>query len=160
MEDKWYNPSYEHFTFEQVIDKIRNYVLSNKKFDFELIVGTDSQTHYGIKSTKYVTAVVIRKVGYGAQYFYRKEYKNDIPTLRKKIWTEALLTYDILEKLKHTLSDVIKNEKVIPHVDVGNFGKTKKYIPEITSIFINSGYDVKIKPNSYVASGVADKHSK
>jgi predicted RNase H-related nuclease YkuK (DUF458 family) len=145
---------------QEVIDKIRSYIESNKGSDFELIVGTDSQCHHGMKSIKYVTAIVIRKVGNGAQYFYRQEYQNGIPSIRKKIWNEALLTYGILEKVKELTSDVINKDKVIPHVDVGHNGKTKKYINEITSIFLNSGYDVKIKPNRYVASGVADKHSK
>lgn len=160
MEDIWYDHRSEQCSFNDMIDVIRNYVLSNSSFDFELIVGTDSQTHYGIKSTKYVTAIVIRKVGNGAKYFYKKDFKSEIPNLRKKIWEEALRTYDVLEKVKILVSDIVSEEKIISHVDVGNNGKTKQYISEITSIFINSGYDVKIKPNSYVASGVADKHSK
>jgi hypothetical protein len=160
MEDIWYNHCSEKFSFDEMISIIRDYVLSNSAFDFELIVGTDSQTHHGIKSTKYVTAVVIRKVGNGAKYFYKKDFKSEVPNLRKKIWEEALRTYAVLEKVKILVNDILKEEKIISHVDVGSNGKTKQYISEITSIFINSGYDVKIKPNSYVASGVADKHSK
>ena len=160
MVDSWYSPSGEIFTFEQVIEKLRNYILTNVGFDFEVIVGTDSQQHTFPKSTKYVTAIVVRKIGNGAQYFYKKDLREEVPSLRKKIWTEALLTYETIGKVKDMVCDIISEEKVISHVDVGNFGKTKKYIDEIKSIFSNSGYDVKIKPNSYVASGVADKHSK
>jgi predicted RNase H-related nuclease YkuK (DUF458 family) len=160
MVDIWYSPSGEIFTFEEVIGKLRSYILINVGFDFEVIIGTDSQLHSSPKSTKYVTAIVVRKIGNGAQYYYKKEYRDEVPSLRKKIWTEALLTYETIGKVKDLVSDIIGEEKVISHVDVGSVGKTKKYIDEIKSIFTNSGYDVKIKPNSYVASGVADKHSK
>jgi predicted RNase H-related nuclease YkuK (DUF458 family) len=160
MSDNWHNPANESFTFEEVVNKIRDYVVSNRGFDIEVIVGTDSQIHRGIKTTKYVTAIVVRKVGNGAQYFYKKDCREEIPNLRKKIWTEALITYEMISKIKNEIKDIISEDKIISHIDVGSLGKTKKYIEEITSIFINSGYDVKIKPHSYVASGVADKHSK
>jgi predicted RNase H-related nuclease YkuK (DUF458 family) len=158
--DLWHISSLNTCEFKEMVEEIRSYILTNSGFDFELIVGTDSQYHYEERSTKYVTVVVIRRVGRGGKYFYRKEYKGELPSLRKKIWTEALLTYDIIEKLKIYLGDLISEEKMISHVDVGNNGKSKKYINEIKSIFISSGYDVKIKPDSYVASGIADKHSK
>ena len=156
----WLTPSRGNFSFEELISDIRNHIKKNTGFDYEVIVGTDSQCHHEIGSTKYVTAIVVRKVGYGALYYYRKNVVPMIPTLRQKMWNEALSTYDVLEKVKESVSDIVSSEKIIPHLDVGYSGKSKKYIKELTSMFFASGYDIKIKPDSYVASGVADKHSK
>ena len=44
------------------------------------------------------------------------------------------------------------------HVDIGNNGKTKNLISEIVGMVRSSGYTVKIKPDAFGASNVADRH--
>ena len=160
MSDIWYTPSYEIFTFEEMIKSIQEYILRDTTAQYEVIVGTDSQTHHRIKSTKYVTAIAVRRVGRGGKYFFKKEYQNATYSLRQKMWTEAISTYNTLEQIKGYFSGIIDESKIISHLDVGKIGKSKKYIEEITNMFAVSGYNFEIKPNSYVASVVADKHSK
>ena len=48
------------------------------------------------------------------------------------------------------------------HVDAGNSdkGKTKALIPELVGWIRASGYDAKTKPESFVASTIADRISK
>ena len=46
------------------------------------------------------------------------------------------------------------------HVDAGFNGPTKEVIPEIVGWIKACGWDVHVKPESYVASSIADKISK
>jgi predicted RNase H-related nuclease YkuK (DUF458 family) len=44
------------------------------------------------------------------------------------------------------------------HVDIGKNGETRELINEVTGMIRNNGFDVKIKPESYGASKIADRH--
>ena len=48
------------------------------------------------------------------------------------------------------------------HIDAGhsNHGKTKDLIPELVGWIKSCGYDCEVKPDSFVASSIADKISK
>ncbi|KFZ25979.1 MAG: hypothetical protein KQ78_01935 [Candidatus Izimaplasma bacterium HR2] len=70
---------------------------------------------------------------------------------------------DITEKvLELTIDHIYSGAKflLVPHVDIGRNGETKKFIKEVYNMFRAMGVDVKIKPDSYAASGYADKYSK
>ncbi|MBQ1294282.1 MAG: hypothetical protein IIY21_09600, partial [Clostridiales bacterium] len=46
------------------------------------------------------------------------------------------------------------------HCDIGRSGKTNVLIKEVVSWVTSQGYVCLIKPDSYAASGIADKYSK
>ena len=46
------------------------------------------------------------------------------------------------------------------HLDVGKNGPTGELIREVVGMVTGSGFDAKIKPDSYGASTVADKYTK
>lgn len=162
MEHKkvWNTPSRGSFTYEDMVQDIVQHAQKNIDSIYHVIIGTDAQTFPGPKQTKYVTAVIVRRVGKGALYFVKTEMEPIAKTLRDKIWHEALLTYELITKLKTELQDVENIESIVPHVDVGRDGDTKALVKEVTGIFLSDGWDVKIKPDSFASSTVADKHSK
>ena len=45
------------------------------------------------------------------------------------------------------------------HLDVGEKGDTKELIREVVGMVIGSGFDARIKPDSYGATKVADKYT-
>ena len=45
------------------------------------------------------------------------------------------------------------------HVDIGHNGETRDMINEVVGMVRGSGYEVKIKPDSYGASKVADRYT-
>jgi hypothetical protein len=45
------------------------------------------------------------------------------------------------------------------HADIGELGATKDMIKEVTGLIRGNGFEPKIKPESFVASNVADKYS-
>ena len=45
------------------------------------------------------------------------------------------------------------------HADVGENGKTRDMIKEVTGLIKGNGFEPKIKPESFAASSVADRFS-
>jgi predicted RNase H-related nuclease YkuK (DUF458 family) len=46
------------------------------------------------------------------------------------------------------------------HLDVGENGQTRDLIREVVGMVVGSGFDARIKPDSFGASSVADRHTK
>ena len=55
-----------------------------------------------------------------------------------------------------------KNICIQPHCDIGRIGKTREFIPEIKGMFSGFGAkeDVVVKPDSWAASTLANRHTK
>ncbi|MBI4999218.1 hypothetical protein HZB97_00420, partial [Candidatus Gottesmanbacteria bacterium] len=66
------------------------------------------------------------------------------------------LADEFLEATKH---DGISRFDVEIHVDIGEYGPTKEMINEVVGMIRGSGFAVQIKPDSYGASKVADRHT-
>lgn len=157
----WFTPSRGDFTFDTMIEAIKEYILSDSNYQYYVFVGTDAQAHPKNNAVKYVTAVVVQKVGKGGQYYYNKQYNRLTRYLKEKIWNEATINYEVIERIKDSLDGIIDKKFIIPHLDLGNIGPTSDLINQITGFYIASGYDnIQTKPNSWASSGVADKHSK
>lgn len=157
--NNWKTPSRGEFNFDEMVNAIKEHILEDTTQKYIVIVGGDSQTFYSKGQTKYITTVIVRKVGRGAQYYYFTDYKPFARSLREKIWNEVMSIYETIIALKD--SGLSKNiVDVVPHIDVGEKGETRKLIKEVTGLFIGEGYNVQIKPFSFASSSVADKHSK
>jgi predicted RNase H-related nuclease YkuK (DUF458 family) len=63
----------------------------------------------------------------------------------------------VAEKLS---SNGWENLDIEIHLDVGEQGKTKEIVREVVGMVTGSGFDARIKPESYGASSVADKYTK
>jgi predicted RNase H-related nuclease YkuK (DUF458 family) len=84
-----------------------------------------------------------------------------MPSLRQRIYYETALSLSLAGRLAEKISkNGVSKLNVEIHLDVGQAGDTKDLIREVTGMVMGSGFDAKIKPDSYGASKVADKHSK
>ncbi len=152
------SPTKGTMTFEQMYQDIMSYVRDAPNESYRLIVGSDSHTR---DDMCYVTAVIIHRLGKGARYYYRRNRRRLITSLRQKIYYETSLSLGIGSKLAERLSDNGHIDLDVEiHIDVGQKGDTKDLIREIVGMVTGSGFDAKIKPDSYGASKVADKHTK
>jgi predicted RNase H-related nuclease YkuK (DUF458 family) len=76
------------------------------------------------------------------------------------MYEEAALSLEMAETVLALLhKDGISKYDVEIHVDIGKFGETREMITEIVGMIRGSGYSVKIKPESYAASKVADRYT-
>lgn len=152
------SPSRGKMSFEEMMEDILAYIKGLPCSSYRLVLGTDSQVR---GETCLVTAVIVHRLGKGARYYYRKETQRKIKSLRQKIFFETSLSLDLGDKItSYFAQGGIEETKVEIHLDVGQQGPTKELIREVVGMVTGSGFAAKIKPESFAASSVADRHTR
>ncbi|MFO7245658.1 MAG: ribonuclease H-like YkuK family protein [Thermaerobacter sp.] len=155
---KFFSPTQGEMDFEQMFQEIVRFMEHAPDGRYRLIIGTDSQLR---SDTTFVTAVIIHREGKGARYFFSRERMRRMDSLRQRILYEASLSLQLAARLAERLSrNGHADMNVEIHLDVGRSGETRELIREVVGMVAGSGFDAKIKPESYGASSVADKHTK
>jgi len=153
------SPTYGELGMNDVRERIVSFISEAPEETYQLVVGTDSQPHNG-QGVDFVTAIVVYRLGHGGIYFWKRIVNKKKYVLRQRMFEEASLSLvsaeDILVLLR---KDGITKYDVEIHVDIGAFGKTREMIQDIVGMIRGSGYRVKIKPESYAASKIADRYT-
>jgi uncharacterized protein len=159
---KFYNETLKkHLGIKEVVEELEKYMRENDKARYEITVGTDSE---GTNETQFVTAISVLRVGNGGRYFWTKSQKVFCPTLQDRIYKEAIQSIMFVQELKSRLKDRVGEElfwdkKIIVHLDVGMNGETKKLIDGVVGMVRGYGFDAVIKPYSFGAFVLADRHT-
>jgi Uncharacterized protein conserved in bacteria len=152
------SPTKGRLTFDQVFRDIIEYIHIDPKSKYKLIVGTDSQLR---EEVCYVTAIIILRVGQGGRFYYVKEREKVKLSLKQRIYHETSKSLSVAAKLAEKLTaNGLADLDIEIHLDVGEQGQTKEIIREVVGMVVGSGFDARIKPESYGASKVADKYTK
>lgn len=160
----FYNPSRGNLTFEELISEIINWMRQKPDKFYEIIVGCDSSSG---DDPNFPLAIVVLRYKEGGRFFLKRiSYPNQIfASWRQRILQEVLLSCELALILKEKLQKEVEKIKTINyefkyiHADVGENGRTKDMIREVISLIRGNGFEPKIKPESYVASVVADRYS-
>lgn len=153
------SPTYGSLELEGVRERILHFLSEEPESTYQLVVGTDSQpqTHAGVD---FVTTIVVHRKGHGGIYFWKRIVNKKRYVLRQRMYEEATLSLEMAETVLALLhKDGISKYDVQIHVDIGQFGETREMINEIVGMIRGSGYDVRIKPEAYAASKVADRYA-
>lgn len=155
---EYISPTRGRMDFDRMFSEIIHYVQEDADAHYNLIVGTDSQ--FG-QETCFVTAVVIHRVGKGARYYYAREHERVGSSLRQRIFYETSRSLSLAGQLAERLAvNGYADLNVQIHLDVGESGQTRDLIREVVGMVVGSGFDARIKPNSFGASSVADRYTK
>ena len=158
LSEVFYNPHAGALSFDAVIQAIVAEMRADPKARYDLLVGTDSSVSGA--HVDYVSAIVVHKVGKGGRYYWARKQEKKTFSLRQRIWREAWLSFELAQRLLKGLSSfslLAFNMEI--HVDIGENGPTKEMIDEVVGMIIGSGFSVRIKPQAYAASSVADKYT-
>ena len=154
------SPTKGKMTLKDVFEDIIGYIRENPREQHKLIIGTDSQTHLDDEII-FVTAIIIHRVGKGGRYYFHLKKQHFVQSLRQRIFFETSLSLDVAGRFTALLSeDGHAHLNVEIHLDVGEMGDTKELIREVVGMVIGSGFDARIKPDSYGATKVADRYTK
>jgi len=152
------SPTKGNMSFEAMFRDIVEYVSEAPGDNYKLIIGTDSHNR---DEVCFVTAVIIHRIGKGGRYYYHRSRERKMASVRQRIFFETALSLGVAHRLAEKLSqNGYSRLNVEIHLDVGQNGETRDMIREIVGMVSGSGFDAKIKPNSYGASKVADRHSR
>lgn len=150
-EEKWFSGSGINYSFSEILKDI-----SSSRC--QIHVGTDSDPN-GKKYT-FVTGIALIVPGGGSRYFWTRKYfkPNRFSDLRSRLVLETYHSICVAEHIRHILD--IQNLTL--HIDVSSNPqhKSQKYHKFLKNYAAGMGYEVKVKPNSWAASSIADRHTK
>ena len=156
---KFFNIVGSELGLEEVVEAISDFVKSKPQRRYKIIVGTDSAARSDVQ---FVTAVTIWRIGNGGIYFWTRSEKTICHDLRERIYKETIhsitLAQELRGRLKAKLGDEFFWDDQI-HIDVGENGPTREFIDGVVGMVRGHGFDAVIKPYSFGASIVADRHT-
>lgn len=153
------SPTLGILTLAQMTDHIKQFLQEDPQATYKIVIGTDSQTTN--RTTLFVSALIIHRVGKGARFFFGKKKSKPIFDLRYRIYKETELSLNLIDVLnENKITDLVAEWPIEIHLDIGQQGETRKLIKEVVGWVTAVGYVAKIKPNSYGASSVADRFTK
>jgi uncharacterized protein len=155
----FHSPTHGDLSLPEVRVKILEFMADIPESRYRLVVGTDSQPYNG-SGVDFVTAIVVHRIGHGGIYFWQHYVNRKRYVLRQRMYEEATRSLEMAETVVALLhKDGITKYDVEIHVDIGKFGDTREMIQEIVGMIRGSGWVVRIKPESYAASKVADRYT-
>jgi predicted RNase H-related nuclease YkuK (DUF458 family) len=153
------SPTHGELPFRAVFDDLIHYVNQRPGEKHKLIIGTDSHAYHK-EGVVFVTAIIVHCVGKGGRFYYRKQKTRYMESFRQRIYYETFLSLEIASRFTEKLAqNGYQDLNVEIHLDVGEKGETRDIIKEVVGMVIGSGYDARIKPESYGATKVADKYT-
>ncbi len=154
------SPSRGELTFQDVFCDLVKYTGTHPEDNYKLIIGTDSQAILS-ENVVFVTAIIVHRIGKGGRFYYHKQKTRHMESLRQRIYYETFLSLDVATRLTEKMAQNSYSElNVEIHLDVGEKGETRDMIKEVVGMVIGSGYDARIKPDSYGATTVADRYTR
>lgn len=144
--------------FEEVFQDVLAFASPYPLDNYRLIIGTDSQVSKD--ETCFVTALVVHREGKGGRFYFSREKERHVRGLRQRIFYEASLSLALALEVTEALSFLGQDFNVEIHLDIGDKGATRDLIKEVVGMVVGSGFDARIKPDSYAATSVADRYTK
>ena len=89
----------------QVVREILAFMKDDERRRYKIIIGTDSAKD-GLHGADFVTAIVVRRVGNGGRYFWRRVELDKIYTMRDRIIREVLISLDVARELLTCLEKI------------------------------------------------------
>ena len=156
MDICWKTGSRKIIKLEEIIDIVR----SVSKFkDHKVIIGSDS-VRLGHEFVFTKAICILNEAKHDRRYFYYRDTlqdKNfsDLSTRLLKETTDSI-------NLAYLFREKIKNLNIEIHADVNDDNKhlSSRYHKMISGYITGCGFKVKIKPESFVASSIADLHTR
>lgn len=145
------------YTLEQVIAEMLAFIREDDELQYKVIVGTDSL--HRSKRTCFSTAIIIHRVGKSARFWYSKYYVDKYPRdIVVRIMKETADSIEIMVAVKDSeLSNYITDEDLEIHIDAGSNGDSVKVVHQALSYVKAMGFNGEAKPDSAIATNVADR---
>lgn len=144
---------------EEVVLNIKNFVKLLPERKYKIIVGTDSAAK---DEVNFITAITVWRIGNGAIHFWTRSEKTKCGSLRDRIYRETIHSITLAQELRGRLREKLGDEFFWDdqiHIDVGENGPTRDFIDSVVEMVRGYGFEAVIKPFSFGASCVADRHT-
>jgi hypothetical protein len=159
MDEKLFNTSFGmKIGVKQVVAEAVRFMKEDEERKYKVMIGTDSSGS-SEEIIDFITAIVIHRVGNGGRYFWRRINLNRFHTLRDRIIQEVMFSLDVAKEVLAALKELDGPQFDFEiHIDVGEKGETKLVMQEVLGMVRAYNFEARVKPESYAASKVADRH--
>jgi len=173
-EPLFHNTTQTNMTPEDVKRHVLRFISQDPRAAYHFIIGTDSHVHRGY--TKFVTGIVIHRLGKSAWACYRQEVvPREVRSIREKLALETAFSQQVAAYFDE---DTVRGmeELILPYVyqgamldmfidiDAGTepiINKTSLYVQEMVKRVEAMGhYLARVKPEACVASAYANRYTK
>lgn len=148
-------------SFDEMCQLIKMYTSQDPNAEFKIAIGTDSQN---FSYTKIPVTIGIHKivnnVGCGGIFFAEIKRVPKISNMKQKLFYETNLSLKYAFKLKQILDQEEIPKQISVHIDAGYNGPSSQFIDDLTGWVKSCGFESVVKPDSYMASSVANRLSK
>jgi hypothetical protein len=146
--------------FDATMGEIVAFVKKEPGRFYKIIIGTDSNASSPVAL---VTAVTVWRVGNGAIHFWTESAPRNFGSMRDRIWQEAISSITLAQEVRSRMQEVLGDEFFWDgneiHVDIGENGPTRDMIDGVVGMIKGYNFTPVIKPYSFGASVVADRHT-
>ncbi len=146
-------------SLDEVVLGVRDFVKIKPDRKYKIIVGTDSAAK---DEVSFVSAITVWRIGNGGIHFWTRSEKTVCHDLRDRIYRETIHSITLAQELRGRLKEKLGDEFFWDdqiHIDVGENGPTKDFIDAVVGMVRGYGFEAVIKPASFGASSVADRHT-
>lgn len=164
IKGQFFNPTCGQLNLSEVMEEMVRYIKAKPECEYEVIVGCDSSATQD--PTFPVAIVILRKQEGGRFFLKRVHYARKFYSRHERILQEVLLSCQLALWLREHFTERMQRESPALnyqleyiHADVGENGVTRDMIKEVVGLIRGNGFEARIKPESFVASSVADRFS-
>lgn len=148
------------YSTEEVFKMVQQY-LRVPGYEYNVAIGTDSQMvgH----AFQFISVISVHRVTKGGLYFYHKEM---VPRQKFPVGVQKLRMFDEVARSCAIAWEMQESVNVIPeiHIDASPSHKqaefTAKFSEQLKGYVHGFGFKCCLKPESYVAHAIADRHTK
>ena len=153
------SPTWGRLSLVAMMGRVNKYLHTYPDYAYQIVIGTDSAPK-NRERLDYITAVVVHRIGAGGIYFWHRTVRGKVHTLRERMYEEALLSLEFAKLFLESAGKLgLLHLDLAIHVDIGRGGPTREMISEVVGMIRGSGFEVRIKPEAFAASKVADRHT-
>lgn len=160
LKGQFYNPTKGSLSLEKTMEEMVSYMKEKSHLSYEVIVGCDSSA---VSEPTFPLVIVVLRKGEGGRFFLQKvRYSKGkkFYNLHDRILQEVLLSCELALFLRENFkAEGLSYDFEYIHADIGEHGKTKDMIKEVTGLIRGNGFEPVIKPLSFAASSVADRYA-
>ena len=158
----FFNPTKGNLKIDEAIEELVNYISEKPERFYDVVVGCDSSSG---EEPHFPLVIAVLRTGEGGRFFLKKVFYDGRKFFnwKERILEEVLLSCQLALHLKEVLEQRIPPQLRYQfryiHADIGENGQTRDMIKELTGLIRGNCFEPKIKPESFVASTVADRYS-
>lgn len=159
----WKTPNGESTSYETIIEEIKETVKST--LDHRIIIGVDSQPRYQMTVVVKVITIITNDSKKKRTYFYEKtKVKNSSPDMYSRIIQECMSSIELALRIRSSDEWINSLANIEVHLDISS-PESKTKTSRISNMLQNMvrGHNIEnvcIKPDSWVASSIADRYTK